>query len=378
MKALKILSFLAFVVLALTSGQALAQEPVKIGVYLPLTGQMGYGGRLELEGVALAAEEKPEVLGRPVQLIIKDSQSEKVEASVSVKRLIDHDGVVALIGSYGSTLAIAGGEVSEEAKIPTIGTSATSPLVTQGRKYYFRHCFTDPYQSAGAAVYAYEHLGARTAAVLPDVSSDMAVGLNAFFKRAFTGLGGKIVAEMHCRAGDRDFTRQLIEIMAKEPDVLFIPAYFPEGVIILKQARELGAEFHLLAGDSMDNPELVTIAGPAAEGFIHTTFPYDPAMSDPSPEAAAFTNLWRSARPDREPHVSAAIGYTSYLLLAEAIERAGRAEPEAIAMALANIEDFKTPLGALTPGPEDNPRMAIGLIEIINGRRTYLGEIRPE
>ena len=380
MNLIKLLSGLALA-LALSlafAGPLAAREPIKIGVYLPLSGQMAYGGQLELDGIRLAAKEFPEVLGRPVELIVMDNKSQKIEAVSAVKTLIERDHVVGLLGSYGSSLAIAGGEIIEEARIPAIGTSPTSPLVTQGKKYYFRACFTDISQSAGAAAYAYNTLGARRAAVLPDVSSDMSVGQSAFFKRAFTRLGGKIVAEMHFNAGDQDFTFQLTEIMSQKPDVLFIPAYCPEGVAILRQAQALGAGFRIMGGDSMDNPELVSIGGPAANGFIHTTFPYDPDMADPSPEARALTELWRANHPDRPANGSIALGYTAYLMMIEGIKRAGKVHPEAITAALNTTKGLRTPVGVLTLDRDHNPRMAVGLIEIIDGRRTYLGEIQPE
>ena len=125
---------------------AQAADPIKIGVYLPLTGQNAFGGQLELEGIQLAHKLKPTVLDRPVELVVVDNKSDKVEAANAVKRLTEHEKVLAIIGTYGSSLAMAGGEVAERAKVPVIGTSCTNPLVTQGKKYYFRACFIDPYQ----------------------------------------------------------------------------------------------------------------------------------------------------------------------------------------------------------------------------------------
>lgn len=174
MKLGKLLVALAGLALSLgVAGQTLAAEagPVKIGVYLPLTGQNAFGGQLELEGVRLAHKEMPTVLGRPVDLVVVDNKSDKVEAANAVKRLVERDKVVALIGTYGSSLAMAGAEVAEKAKVPGVGTSCTNPLVTQGKKYYFRACFIDPYQGAAAATYAYENLGLKKAAVLMDMRS---------------------------------------------------------------------------------------------------------------------------------------------------------------------------------------------------------------
>jgi branched-chain amino acid transport system substrate-binding protein len=128
----------------------------------------------------------------------------------------------------------------------------------------------------------------------------------------------------------------------------------------------------------MDNPETVSIAGEAAEGFIHTSFPYDESMPNMNDEAKAFTNAWREANPDKAPNVNAALGYTSYIMILDAITRAGQAQSEAITTALGATQNLNTPLGNLTLDADHNPQMPVGIIEIKNGQRVYLGEVQPK
>ena len=355
-----------------------AADPIKIGVYLPLTGDNAFGGQLELEGVQLAHKKFPNIIGRPVDLIVVDNKSDKIEAANAVTRLIERDNVVGIIGTYGSSLAMAGGEVAERAGVPVIGTSCTNPLVTQGKKYYFRACFIDPYQGAGAATYALKNRNYKKAALLTDVSNDYAVGLSNFFRRSFQRLGGEIVATLNYQSRDQDFTAQLTEIISKGPDVVFMPAYFAQGSIIMKQARELGGTFVLMGGDAMDNPDTVKIAGKAAEGFLQTTFPYSINMPNMSPEAKAFTAAWRETYPDKDPNVNAALGYNCYLMFKDAIERAGVAESEPITTALAGIKDLATPLGVLNLNETHDAEMPVGITEIRDGKQVYLGEVVPE
>lgn len=355
-----------------------AEAPIKIGVYLPLTGQNAFGGQLELEGVKLAQKEMPTVLGRPVELVVVDNKSDKVEAANAVKRLTERDKVLAIIGTYGSSLALAGSEVSEKAKIPAVGTSCTNPLVTQGKKYYFRACFIDPYQGAAAATYAYENLGFKKAAILMDVANDYAVGLSAFFKRSYTKLGGQIVGEMKYTSGDQDFTAQLTELISKKPDIVFMPAYFAEGALIMEQARELGATFRIMGADAMDNPDTVKIGGKAVEGFLLTTFPYEVSMPNMSAEAKKFTDAWRKTYPDKDPNVNAVLGYNCYYLIMDAIKRAGKADPEAVTKALAETKNLHTALGSLTINATHDAEMPVGIIEYKNGQRVYAGEVTPK
>lgn len=375
--SLKTLVSVAIMTLAIATS-AIAAEPIKIGVYLPLTGQNAFGGQLELEGVQLAHKEMPKVLGRDVQLIVVDNKSDKVEAANAVMRLTSKDKVTGIIGSYGSSLALAGGEVAEQAKTPVIATSATNPLVTEGKKYYFRACFIDPYQGAGAATYAFNNLGAKRAAILKEVSNDYAVGLAAFFGRSFKKLGGEVVANLNYNADDKDFTAQLTEIISQKPDILFIPAYFAEGAIIMKQARELGATFRIMGGDAMDNPETVTIGGKAVEGFLHTAFPYDMSMPNMNETAKKFTENWKAAYPNKDPNVNAALGYTTYMMFMKAIETTGGTDREKITEALANLKDFPAVTGMLTINATHDAEMPIGVIEIKDGKRVYLGEVEPE
>jgi branched-chain amino acid transport system substrate-binding protein len=375
MKRLITLVFL--MVFALTGG-AFAADTVKIGVYLPLTGQMAFGGQLELEGVRMAHKEMPTVLGKKVELFVVDNKSDKVEAANAVKRLIEKEKAVAVIGTYGSSLAMAGGEVAEKAGVPMVGTSCTNPLVTQGKKYSFRVCFIDPFQGAGAATYAYKDLKLKTAALLVDISNDYSVGLASFFTKSFTKLGGQIVANLKYQAGDQDFTAQLTEIISKKPDVLFIPSYFAEGAIIMKQVKELGAKFQVMGGDAMDNPQIVEIGGAAVEGFVHTTFPYDPSMKDMSPMAKKFTENWKKAFPTKEPNVNAALGYDTYLLVLDAIKRAGKAEPAAITKALAATKGFEGVTGSTTINATHDAEKPVGLVQIKDGKKTYIGSITPQ
>ena len=375
--------FAALAGLALTlgfAGQAPAADaaPIKIGVYLPLTGQNAFGGQLELEGVRLAHKEMPTVLGRTVDLVVVDNKSDKVEAANAVKRLVERDKVVALIGTYGSSLAMAGAEIAEKAKVPGVGTSCTNPLVTQGKKYYFRACFIDPYQGAAAATYARENLGFKKAAVLMDMTNDYAVGLSSFFTKSFKKQGGDVVATLKYSSGDQDFTAQLTELISKNPDIVFMPAYFAEGAIIMKQARELGAKFRLMGADAMDNPDTLKLGGKAAEGFLHTTFPYDPAMPNMSEAAQRFTAAWKAAYPDKETNVNGALGYNSYFLILDAIKRANSAEPQAITKALAETKDLPTALGQPSINASHDAEMPVGIIEYKDGKRAYVGEVTPK
>ncbi len=374
----KITAICLALMLALAGSAMAVDDTVRIGVFMPLTGANAYGGQLEMEGLKMAHQEFPTVLGKKIELFVVDNKSDKVESANAVKRLISKEKAHAIIGTYGSSLAMAGGEVAEKARIPMVGTSCTNPLVTQGKKYIFRVCFIDPFQGAGAATYAYKDLGLRKAAMLVDIANDYSVGLASFFKRSFTKLGGEVVSNLKYQSGDQDFTAQLTQIISKKPDLLFIPSYFAEGAIIMKQANELGAKFTIMGGDAMDNPKIVEIGGKDVEGFIHTTFPYDPSMKEMNPVARKFTENWKQLHPDKEPNVNAALGYDSYVILLDAIKRAGGTESAALTNALAETKDFEGVTGATTINETHDAEKPVGLVIIKDGKKTYIGSITPQ
>ena len=378
--------FMVLMILVAFAGSALAAEDVlRIGVYEPLTGQNAFGGQLTVDGIKLAQEQKPEIIGKKVELFIVDNKSDKVEAANAVKRLIEKEKVIAIIGSYGSSLSMAGGEVAEKSGVPCLTDSATNPLVTQGKNYYFRMCFIDPYQGAAAAQYAFDN-GAKKGALLLDVAQDYSVGLGKFFQQAFEGLGGEIVARLNYQTGDQDFTAQLTEINNQGAEVLFIPSYFAEGAIIIKQARELGGEFSIMGGDAMDNPDMIAIGGDAIEGFAYTTFPYAPEMPDMTKMAEEFTAQWKEAFPDKDPNANSALGYDCYMLIADAIERAYAADKdafeadpsEAIAKALGETKGWEGVTGATTINATHDAEKPVGIKVVKDGKQVYTASVMPQ
>ncbi len=367
----------ALLVCFVASAAFAADDVIKIGVYLPLTGQNAFGGQLELDGVNLAHSLVSEVLGKKVELVVLDNKGDTTECANAMQRLVEQEKVNAVIGTYGSSCAMAGGEINEKAGVPAMGTSCTNPLVTQNKKYYFRACFIDPFQGKAVAQYAFDN-GKKKAALLLDVAQDYSVGLGKFFKDHFTKIGGEVVAELNYQSGDQDFTAQITEIISKGADILFIPSYFAEGAIIIKQARDAGAEFLIIGADAMDNPEMVKIGGKAIEGFTFTTFPYAIEMPDMSDTQKAFTEAWQKQFPDKEPNANSALGYDSYMLVIDAIKRAGSADPEAITTALAATKDFDGVTGKTTINETHDAEKAVGIKMVKDGKITFVTTVLPQ
>ncbi len=329
-------------------GDAGDSDVIKIGVFLPLTGESAGGGELEKLGIDLAHELYPEVLGKKIELVVADNKSDKAESASAAARLIEKDKVVAILGSYGSSFSMAAGPVVEKAKVPAVSTSATNPQVTLGNDYYFRTCFIDPYQGSVMANYAIEELGAKNAVILQEISNDYSVGLADFFSKAFkekTGDDGSILEIQNYQTGDKDFSAQLTTIKDKNPDVIFAPGGFTESALAIKQARQMGITAPFLGGDTWETSDFLSVGGSEVEGAaLSTAFAREAADTE---EAKTFLAEYEKNNTE-EPSALTALGYDTYLLVRDAIERAGSTDPQAIRDAIAETKDFEGATGLTT------------------------------
>jgi len=373
MKKTLVLLFLALLITSI-GGVALAQEVVKFGIAEPMTGAMAVGGELCWRGYELAHEQKPTVLGKKIELVLVDNKSDKVEAANAVSRLIERDGVVAVFVSYGSGMAIPGGEVANKAGIPMISGTATNPLVTQGKDYVFRACFIDPFQGQVMARFTYENLGIKKAALLVDIAQDYSVGLANFYKRTFEELGGEIVSDTKYNTGDQDFSAQLSQIIASGAEALFFPGYFGDVALIAIQGRELGYTGQYLGGDTLHNPVLIELAKEAAEGLIASTFFAEDQPA--TPESEKYAKLFRE-KYNLAPDAVSILCYDSYNLMIDAIERAGSFDPVAIRDALAATKDFQGAGGSITIDENGDAIKPAVLVKVVNGEYKYETTVYP-
>jgi len=367
---------LAVLIIAISSA-ALADDVVKIGISEPMTGAMAVGGALCMQGYELAQEQNPTVLGKTVELVLVDNKSDKVESASAVSRLIEKEGVVAVLVGYGSSCAIPGGEVANKAGIPMLSASATNPLVTQGKEYVFRACFLDPFQGEVMARYTFEDLGIKKAALLVDIAQDYSVGLAKFYRDTFKKLGGEIICDVKYNTGDQDFSAQLSQIIASGAEVLFFPGYFGDVALIAIQGRELGYTGKYLGGDTLHNPVLIELAGEAAEGLIASTFFVDDEeLAKSNPESEKFIKLFKE-KYNESPNAVSVLTYDSYNLMLDAIERAGSFDPAAIRDALTATKNFPGAGGLITIDEMGDAVKPAILVKVVNGDFAYETTINP-
>lgn len=383
MKRIVVTALAAAFILALAGcgGAKTASNVIKIGVFQPLTGANGAGGADETEGIKLANALYPTVTvgGKEytIELVIADNKSDKVEAANAATMLAQKAKVNAVIGSWGSSLSMAGGPIFAEAMIPAVGASCTNPNVTKGNEYYFRVCFLDPFQGEVMATYAFRNVGAKKAAIVREVSNDYSVGLAKFFADSFVALTGDpnaIVAQADYNTGDQDFNAQLTNIMRSKPDVIFAPGNFTESALLIKQARQLGMTTPFLGGDTWDNDAFLNVGGKEVEGTVLSTFfANDVPINDTS---AVFLKEFQ-AKFNKEPAAVAALGFDAYLVILDAIKRADSVDSVKIRDQIAKTTNFEGAAGSITINAERNAEKDAVIKLVKDGKFQYLTTVKP-
>lgn len=293
-------------------GVPTTKEPIKIGVVLPLTGDLATYAEGVRNAINLAVENSDSK--NKVQIIVEDDHGCLPPDAVSAaQKLINLDKVKAIIGSLctGATLAIA--PIAEQNKVIVIAPSATGKNLTNAGEYVFRTIASDADKSIAVAKYAYNK-GFRKAALLFDSSQDALVSQRDDVKTTFTSLGGQIVIEESFISSDKDLRTQLNKIKNSNADVIFISA-LPDTVgLALKQARTLSINTQFISTDTSGGTKpVIDIAGSSAEGLI---FPF--ATTPSNKEYTDFINNYKS-KYGVEPSAYAAEGYDAAMILIKAM-----------------------------------------------------------
>ena len=358
-------------------------DTIKVGGVLEMTGGSASFGISSKNGIDLALKkinEEGVLGGKKLSLVVADTKSEASEATNAMQKVISQDKVVAVIGPNQSSAVIAAGAINNGSKVVDITPMGTNPDVTfdpktkQVKPYSFRTCFIDPFQGTVMASFASNELKVKKAAIYIDNTSDYAKGLAQFFKENFVKNGGQVVIEEAYLQKDTDFKSTLTKIKAAQPDFIYIPGYYQEVGLIVKQAREMGITVPMAGGDGWDSAKLPEIAGKAALENTFFSSLYSP--DDTSDLNKEFVAEYKKAY-NTNPDVFAALAYDSTLLVAKAIEDAGSADPAKIAEAMAKIKGFKGVSGEVTFNEQHNPIKSAVIIEHKDGKQTFKAKVNP-
>ncbi|MBN7772724.1 ABC transporter substrate-binding protein [Clostridium aminobutyricum] len=349
-----------------------SDEEVRIGLNLELTGPLESYGIEQAMGALMAFEEinrADELSGITIVPFRVDNQSDAVRSAFLSNLLMTQEGVAAVIGPATSNNFIAAIPAAVYNEIPIVSATATADTITIDRygdayDYVFRITFTDSVQGKSMANFAINNLEAKNAVILRDLNSVYSEDLVQNFVRIFRENGGTIVDLINYTGNGRDFEPIVNRIKREDFDVIYMPGYYQDAGDFIKQARELGITKPILGGDAYDSPMLAELAGTSALNNVYYTSGYSPL--DQNPLTQDFIVDYRE-KYGRDPNAFSAFGYDAARFVADAIQRAGSGDPEAIRNAMASTENFPGVTGMFSIGEDHNSIKQIYVIKLENG-----------
>ena len=316
---------------------------VKIGVFEPLSGQNGPGGKQEYLGMQYANYVTPTVeingVTYNVELVPADNESSDDKAVTAATTLVS-GGASVVLGSYGSSVAIAGSATFGEAGIPVIGVTCTNPQVTEGNDHYFRICFLDPFQGTVLANFAHDELKAETVYCLGQLGNDYDQGLINYFKQAAEGLGMKVITA-EFPENNADFTSYLNNAKSEGAQVIFAPCSIQYAQLIVEQSAAQGIGLPMLAGDTWDSNVILGAAqGKDVSVYVSTFY-----AEGGDPDFESGIKEWLNSNSEAKTNnggddMIAAVtvmGYDAYYTALEAMKKAGSVDKADILAAMPEV-----------------------------------------
>ena len=376
-----VLRMVAVLVLAAMLGPAVAgageDDAVVIGAVYNLTGGQQNLDVPSSEGARLAvqrANAEGGLFGRKVEMVEADGETRPEVIAERTKALFEGaPDLAGVIGLSDTDMVLAAAPVAAAEGSVFLTSGATSPLLPrQVPDNLFLAAFGDNVQAAAGAEWAFESLGARSAAVLYSRGSTYAQLLQGYFADSFAALGGNVLAVAAYDPGD-----PAAAVAALPPvDLIYLAALPDEVAEAVPALRRAGIEAPILGGDGLDiGGAWATV--PEARAVYFTTHAYL-GPDSPDPAVIRFREEYADAYPGHEPDAFSALGYDAARLLLAAIETAGSPEPEAVRAALAATRDFAGVTGTIGYAPGSRiPAKSVTIIGVESGRQSFVASVLP-
>lgn len=349
-------------------GNSYSSGDVKIGIIASLTGELQSWGEDSLRGAQLAVDEfnaAGGLDGKKVQLVIEDTASKPEVGKSAAIKLIGEDQVLGLLGEVSSGITIQAAAVAQEEGVPIVAIGATKVEVTQAGAAVFRACFTDNFQGAAIAKFAYDELGLRNVAVMTDKKQPYSVGLSDVFKQAFESFGGKIATEEFYESGGNfDFKAQLTNVKSANPDGLFCSGYFTEVGPIARQREQVGLNVPMIGGDGWDSSKLLDSGG---AGIIGGYFLNHYHNSEDRAEVKEFVSKFK-AKYNMEPATAmGALGYDAALVMLDALKRTKELNSRSLMESIAGTNEVRGVSGTISIGADGNAQKPALMLKVEKG-----------
>jgi branched-chain amino acid transport system substrate-binding protein len=361
-RTIRLAGLIAMIAFALVFMGAAIQG--KIGVISILTGQgSGYGEAIT-NGFKLARDEINAKGAVHIELVIEDSSGKQEQALAAGQKLINSAQVVAILGPTLSTEMKVMGPEANASGVPIMGTSTTAAGITQIGKYVFRNSLPESQAIPASVKKAVKKYNIKKVALF--YGNDDVFTKSGFdtMKKVAEELKLDIVTIETFQKGQSDYKAQLTKIKGLFPDAVFCSALYEEGAVILSQARKMGIKVPFVGGNGFNSPKVIEIAKEAAEGLLVAT-PWFADRNDP--KVKAFVARYEKAY-GKKPDQFAAQAYDALYIMAEALNKAGKADREKLRDALAGIRNFDGVLGKFSFDADRDVVMEPNVLIIKDGK----------
>jgi len=319
-------------------------EAIRIGAIAPFTGDGANYGKAARTAIDLAVDELNAgggINGKKIEVLYEDDRGSPRDALSAFQKLTSVDKVPAVLGPFYSGNVLACAPEAERTQVVLLTGSATSDNIRNAGDFTFRVCPSNDTQSRTIANFAFSRLKLNSAFVLYR-NVDYGVTLRDAFDKAYRSLGGEIVGVEAIPADATDVRAQLAKVKVTKPSFIFAAVHYTEGGALLRQAKELGIGAVIIGTDGGYDPQLLTIAGTAAEGSYWVTVGLgDEAVN---PTVATFKDAYFK-RYGEEAGAYSALYYDATRVLARAIARASTVNGPSIQKALQAGDDYEGPTG---------------------------------
>lgn len=293
---------------------------VRVAVAGPFTGNAAAFGEMIKRGAELKAKEinmSGGINGRQLKLLFGDDTGTEKEAKAVATRFATDRRILAVVGHFNSTCSLAGKPIYEENGIVELSPGSTNVSVCEGSDWTFRNLYRDDFQGAFIAKYIKTFLTEyKTVGVLFD-NDDYGRGLRDGFIAEAKKIDLSVVADNAYDRDTTDYTAQLTNMKAENPDMILISGLYGQAALIVKQARNLGITAQFFGADGIDSPEFINIADAAANGtYLSTPFTFSAGGDEAANVAKAFETEFGVP-----PDTWAALTYDAMGMIAEAIEK---------------------------------------------------------
>ena len=353
--------------IVMASGAAYAQETIKIGVPVPLSGSYEKAGKDILNGAQLAADDinvKGGVLGKKIELVSEDDKCD-ADAGASAAQALLEKGVVAVAGGYCSSAAMPELRVFHGAGLPYVMDASTNPELTEKNwDGAFRTIGRDDEQGPFAAKFMKEVLHAKSVAVIND-NTTYSKGLADNTVAALKMQGIDVAYDNAVTPGQMDYADAAKHVAELKPDVVYYTGYYPEAALFAKDVRQLKLPVkYLMGGDGTTDPTLIQVAGPAAKGMIFTTAPLPQFLT--SAKARRFVEGYKKAY-GIGPGPYSIYEYDAVSVVAKAIDDAKSTKPADITAALHKLKNYDGATGDITFNEKGDRANAVYMAVIAQG-----------